>query len=101
MFIKHGRWGVVQEIRAVNSQGAYPPAFTYVPPLSLVTLNPLANEISEILALCRVTFKHDANGQLLNQSAYNRSDRLLYTLHYAQSDIAEYNSCFTNFRLPV
>lgn len=90
MFIKRGRWRAVHEIRVVNSRGAYPPAFAYFPSLSLISLNPLANEISEFLALCRVTFTQDANGQLLNQSAYNRSDRLLYTLHYAQADIAEY-----------
>ena len=41
------------------------------------------------MTLCRVTFEL-ANGQILNQSAYNRSDRMLYTLHYAQPDIAEY-----------
>jgi predicted Ser/Thr protein kinase len=90
VFIKHGRWGVVQEVRAVNARGAYPPALTYFPPLSLVGLNPLAGEVAELLALSRVTFTRDANGQILKQSAYNRSDRLLYTLHYAQPDVAEY-----------
>jgi hypothetical protein len=90
MFIKRGRWKAAHEIRVVDSRGAYPPAFAYFPSLSLISLNPLANEISEFLTLCRVTLTHDANGQLLNQSAYNRSDRLLYTLHYAQPDIAEY-----------
>jgi YD repeat-containing protein len=92
MFIKRGR--VVQEIRAVNSQGAYPPAFAYFPSLSLVALNPLANVESglesEVVTICRVTFKCDADGRILNQSAYNRSDRLLYTPHYAQPNIAEY-----------
>jgi hypothetical protein len=93
MFIKRGRWKAAHEIRVVDSRGAYPPAFAYFPSTSLVCLNPLANVESGLkseFTICRVIFKRDADGWILNQSAYNRSDRLLYTLHYAQPDIAEY-----------
>jgi len=85
-FIRRGRWGVAHEIRLVNSRGVYPPAFTYYPSVSLVKLDPLADEA---ISLCRVTFEHP-NGKIMNQSAFNCSDRLLYTLHYAQPNIAEY-----------
>ena len=89
-FTKRGRHGSVKEIRAVNSRGAYPPDFAYFPPLSLLALNPLPRGLSEILSLCRVAFAYGANGEILKQSAYDRSDRLLYALHYVQPDIAEY-----------
>ena len=89
-FVKRGRYGSVTEIRAVNSRGAYPPEFAYVPPMSLIGLNPLPSGESELLSLCRVTFAYDANGDILRQSAYDRSDRLLYALHYVERDIAEY-----------
>ncbi|MGH9195289.1 MAG: TIR domain-containing protein [Acidimicrobiia bacterium] len=89
-FHKRGRWGVVHEIRAVNSRGGYPPVFTYFPPVSFVFLNPFANELSEISGLCRVTFMRDADGRVVAQIGYNRSDRPLYTLHYAQPDFVEY-----------
>jgi hypothetical protein len=62
--------------------------------MSLANLNPLANVgpalESELGALYRVTFERDWKGRILNQSGYNRADRLLYTLHYPQPDIAEY-----------
>jgi hypothetical protein len=37
-----------------------------------------------------VTFAYDANGNIFNLSGYERSDRLLYALHYVQPDVAEY-----------
>jgi YD repeat-containing protein len=89
-FTKRGRQGLVKEIRAVNSQGAYPPEFAYVTPSSLVALNPLAGGDSEILNLSRITFAYDAKNETLKQSAYNRADRLLYELHYVQPGVAEY-----------
>jgi hypothetical protein len=93
-FIRHGRWGIAHEVHIVNSYGAYPPAFAYFPPISLIDLNPLpdldSGLNSELLSLCRVTFDRDGKGRILNQSGYNRANRLLYTLHYAQPDIAEY-----------
>ena len=88
-FSKHGRSGPVKEIRAVNNRGAYPPEFAYFPPLSLVELNPLLTEAAEILTTCRVTFEYE-KGRIVKQIAYDRSDRLLYELHYPQPDIAEY-----------
>ncbi|MGH8591023.1 MAG: hypothetical protein ACREXX_17360, partial [Gammaproteobacteria bacterium] len=89
-FQKRGRWGAVHEIQAVDSRGRYPPVFTYFPLVSFVGLNPFANELSEISGLCRVAFMRDADGRVVAQIGYNRSDRPLYTLHYAQPDIAEY-----------
>ncbi|MGH9891017.1 MAG: toll/interleukin-1 receptor domain-containing protein [bacterium] len=89
-FHKRGRWGVVHEIRAVNSRGGYPPAFGYYSPSSFVDLNPLEREDSERFSLLRVSFTRGADGQVLTQTGYTRSDRPLYTLHYAQPDIAEY-----------
>ena len=87
-FSKQGRRGPVKEIRAVNSRGAYPPEFAYFPPLSLSELNPLSSKAAEILNICRVTFEYD-KGRIVKQSAYDRSDRLFYALHYPKPDIAE------------
>ena len=62
----------------------------------LSAVNPLEQvnyrRSSEFLETCRVRFERDANGQIPNQSAYNRADRRLYTLHYdnAEPNFAEY-----------
>jgi hypothetical protein len=88
MFLKDGRKGQIKEIRATNSRGAAPPEFAYVPTLSLVALNPF-RENAEFLNTSRVAFEY-ANRRLVKQSAYNRSNRLLYTLHYPRPDYAEY-----------
>jgi YD repeat-containing protein len=88
-FLTHGRRGPVKEIRTINSRGAYPPEFFYFPSLSLLALNPLVTEEAEVRNTCRVTFEYD-NGRLVKESAYNRGDRLLYTLHYPRPDYAEY-----------
>src|SRR5262249_55219806 len=88
-FLKDGRRGPVKEIRTINSRGAYPPEFAYVPSLSLVSLNPLLTEEAEILDTCRVTFEYD-NGRMVKQSVFNRDNRLLYTLHYPRPDYVEY-----------
>ncbi len=88
-FLKDGRRGLVKEIRAINSRDAYPPEFASFPSLSLLALNPLLTEEAEILSTSRVTFEYDY-GRLVKQSAYNRGDRLLYTLHYPRPDYAEY-----------
>jgi YD repeat-containing protein len=88
-FLRHGRRGRVKEIRAVNGRGSYPHEFAYHPPTSLLELNPLLTNMAEILNTCRITFDYD-NGRIVRQSAYDRNDRLIYTLHYPQPDIAEY-----------
>jgi YD repeat-containing protein len=93
-FHRHGRHGPVHEIRLVNSRGAYPPEFAYTGIPKLSSLNPLSQEtvddVSETSATSRVVFERDARGQILNQSAYNRAGRRIYTLHYVQPNMAEY-----------
>ena len=88
-FLKDGRRGPVKQIRAINSRGAYPPEFSHFPSLSLLGLNPLITEEAEISHTSRVTFEYD-NGRLVKQTAYNRNDRSLYSLHYPRPDYAEY-----------
>jgi YD repeat-containing protein len=93
-FHKHGRRGAVHEVRLVNSRGAYHPvAFSAGYP-NLSFLNPLSQEtvdgVSEGSATIRVVFERDARGHILNQSAYNRAGRRIYTLHYVQPNMAEY-----------
>jgi YD repeat-containing protein len=88
-FLKDGRRGPVKEIRATNSRGAYPPEFVHLPSISLLDLNPLITEETEIFHTSRVTFEY-GNGRLVKQTAYNRSDRSLYSLHYPRPDYAEY-----------
>jgi hypothetical protein len=95
MFIKRGRQGVVREIRQLNSRGVYAQMLAQTGFHRLAAVNPLRRVYdrrlsSEILETCRVRFERDANGQIINQSAYNRADRRLYTLHYAQPNFAEY-----------
>jgi YD repeat-containing protein len=84
--LKDGRRGPLKEIRAINSRGAYPPEFAYFPSMSLGALNPFP---AEEPSASRVTFEYD-NGRLVKQSAFNRDNRLLYTLHYPRPDYAEY-----------
>jgi hypothetical protein len=93
-FHKRGRRGPVHEIRLVNSRGAYHPVTFHTNFLSLESLNPLPQEMVdgsyEAIAVSRVVFERDARGQILNQIAYNRADRRLYTLHYVHPTMAEY-----------
>ena len=42
------------------------------------------------MAVSRVVFERDARGQILNQIAYNRAARRIYTLHYVHPNTAEY-----------
>ena len=88
-FLKDGRRGPVKQIRAINSRGAYPPEFVNLPSISLLNLNPLITEETEIFHTSHVTFEYD-NGRLVKQTAYNRSDRSLYSLHYPRQEYAEY-----------
>ena len=94
VFHKHGRRGPVKEIRLVNSRGAYHPVAFNTGLLTLSSLNPLSQETvdggSERSATSRVVFECDARGQILNQIAYNRADRRIYTLHYVHPNMAEY-----------
>ena len=59
-------------------------------------LNPLSQETvdgrSEAATTSRVVFERDARGQILNQIAYNRADRRIYTLHYVHPNQAEYKT---------
>ena len=93
-FHKHGRRGPVHEIRLVNSRGAYHPvSFILFPCLSCRSTRcprRRATAIPELFATTRVVFERDARGQILNQIAYNRADRRLYTLHYVHPNTAEY-----------
>jgi YD repeat-containing protein len=95
-FHKHGRRGPVDEIRLVNSRGAYPPEYYHTATWSLVVLNPLppdtADETLKEMAVSRVAFERDARGRILNQIAYNRADRRIYTLHYVHPNTAEYKT---------
>jgi YD repeat-containing protein len=91
MFIKHGRQGVVHEIRQVNSRGVYAPMFAQTGFHRLAAANPLRRvdhrgRSSEILETCRVRFERDASGRILSQSAYNRAGLRLYTLHYDNAE---------------
>ena len=94
MFVKRGRWGAVHEIRIVNSRGVYLPLPMNTNVLAYWYLNPLEqgsdDSPTELLATCRVTFERDGTGRIISQSAYNRADRRLYTLHYAHPNFAEY-----------
>jgi hypothetical protein len=90
-FTKRGKRGPVEEVRVVNSRDAFPPSFSYAPPLSFRDLDPLSKVgLVEIFAVGRVTFEADANGFIINQSGFSAAGRLVYTLHYAQPDTAEY-----------
>jgi hypothetical protein len=93
-FHRHGRRGPVHEIRLVNSRGAYPPLSFHTSFLPLALLNPLSQEtvdgVSEGSGTSRVVFERDARGQILNQIAYNRAGRRIYTLHYVHPNAAEY-----------
>jgi len=95
-FHKHGRRGPVYEIRLVNSRGTYNPEYYHTAFWQLVVLNPLAPETvsdaSKAMAVSRVVFERDAQGQILNQSAYNRAGRRIYTLHYVHPNMAEYKT---------
>lgn len=90
---KHGRRGPVHEVRLVNSRGTYPPFGMSSPDMTLGLLNPLyedEDDVIEGLGVSRIVFERDARGQMLNQIAYNRADRRLYTLHYVHPTMAEY-----------
>jgi hypothetical protein len=82
-----------QEYR-FGPEGVPPPVFAYPGPLALSPLNPLSQEtvdgVSEARATGRVIFERDAQGHILNQIAYNRAGRRIYTLHYVQPNTAEY-----------
>ena len=84
----------MHEIRLVNSRGAYPPEAVHTGWFSFVWLNPLPQEMrgasADAFVTSRVVFERDARGQILNQIAYNRADRRLYTLHYVHPNTAEY-----------
>lgn len=90
-FVKHhGRRGPVDEIRMVNSEGAYPPELSYLPSESLTRLNPILS-LREPLQVVRVRFDRDPAGQVSRQSAFDRNDRLIYELQYARPDLAIYH----------
>jgi len=100
--IRHGHWGPVDELRLVDPKGDTPPQGTYMPPLALVDLNPLpgtADRFVTELGLTRMTFTHDANDRILEQSAFTRGGRRLYTLHFAVPDLGEYKT--DGFATPV
>jgi hypothetical protein len=95
-FHKHGRRGPVREIRLVNSRGTYNPESYHTAFWQLVVLNPLppdtVSDASKAMAVSRVVFERDSRGQILNQSAYNRAGRRMYTLHYVHPNMAEYKT---------
>jgi hypothetical protein len=91
MFIKRGRQGLVHEIRQVNSRGVYAPMFAQISLHPLSAVNPLQRKDHrghslELRETVRVSFELDTSAKLLNQSAYNRADRQLYTLEYDKKE---------------
>ena len=100
--IRHGHSNPVDELRLVDSEGNTPPQGLYMPPLTLVDLNPLpatADRFVTELGLTRMIFTRDASGRILEQSAFSRGGRRLYTLHFATPDLAEYKT--DGFATPV
>src|SRR5262249_41111547 len=95
-FRKDGRRGPVHEIRLVNSRGTYHPVGFHTALGALSSLNPLpevmGGDRSEMWDVSRVVFERNAQGQILNQIGYNRTDRPIYTLHYVQPNQAEYKT---------
>jgi hypothetical protein len=97
-FIKRGRRNPVDEVRLVNSTGNTPAATTYVPTSSVSDLNPLSSFdrenplASDLMTVTRVTFTRDATGGVLEQKGFIGAGRLVYTLHYASRDTAEYKT---------
>ena len=93
--IRHGHSNPVDELRLVDSEGNTPPQGLYMPPLTLVDLNPLpatADRFVTELGLTRMIFTRDASGRILEQSAFTRGGRRLYTLHFATPDLGEYKT---------
>lgn len=93
--VRHGRRNPVHELRLVDSRGNTPPTGTYMPPISLIDLNPLAatgDQFVTELGLTRMTFSRDASGRILEQAAFTRGGRRVYTLHFTTPDLAEYKS---------
>lgn len=93
--IRHGRRNPVDELRVVNATGNTPPASTYMPPLSITNLSPLPSASNpdnpnSALAITRLTFSRDSNGRILEQKAYSRGGRLIYTLHFSAPELAEF-----------
>ena len=96
LVLRRGRRNPAHEVRVINSEGHTPAIGLGLPILSVNELNPLPSAgsdgpvSSELIQLTRVTFTHDANGRLLEQAGFNRGGRRLYTMHFAEPDIAEY-----------
>jgi len=96
VLVRRGRRNPAHEVRVVNSAGLTPAVGLGLPIFSINELNPLPSagsdgpESSELIQLTRVTFSHDTNGRLLEQAGFNRGGRRLYTMHFAEPDIAEY-----------
>jgi YD repeat-containing protein len=96
VLVRRGRRNPAHEIRVVSSEGLTPAVGLGLPIISVNELNPLPSGgsdgpvSSELIQLTRVTFAHDANGRLLEQTGFNRGGRRLYTMHFAEPDIAEY-----------
>ena len=96
--IRHGRRNPVDELRLVTSNGNTPPTASYVPPLSFSMLNPLpdmgapatAPLTNDLLTTVRMTFARDANGHILEERAFARGGRRIYTLHFASPELGEY-----------
>jgi YD repeat-containing protein len=96
--IRHGRRNPVDELRLVTSNGNTPPTASYVPPSSFSMLNPLpatgaaasAPLTNDLLTTVRITFARDANGHILEERAFARGGRPIYTLHFASPELGEY-----------
>jgi TIR domain-containing protein/PDZ domain-containing protein len=97
--VRRGRRSPADELRLVNSAGNTPPLSLAVgvTAIALSTLNPLSDERSgsellesESLQSTRVTFSRDSHGQVLEQTAFNRGGRRLYTIRFAEADLGEY-----------
>ena len=100
--IRHGHSNPVDELRLVDSGGNTPPQGMYVPPVPLFDLNPLpatADKFVTEFGLTRMTFSRDASGRILEQTAFTRGGRRLYTLHFATPDLGEYKT--DGFATPV
>ena len=97
--VRRGRGNPAHEIRLVNSAGNTPPLGLAVgaTAVALSGLNPLSDERtgsevlqSESLQSTRVTFSRDSHGQILEQTAFNRGGRRLYSIRFAEPDVGEY-----------
>ena len=101
--IRHGHSKPVDELRLVDAtRSNTPPEGLYWPPSTLIELNPLparADQFVTELGLTRMTFRADESGRILEQIAFTRGGRRLYTLHFATPDLGEYKT--DGFATPV